>query len=155
MRKASLMVVLVATGAALFVAVGSSASGDGGERFAVGFRLGFTGQTTSAGTFTAAGGVDDAGNSSAAFTLTPVGGDRARLEGTQTLVGSHGRITISFRGPAGPLSSRRQFGRGRCRLVSGTGAYAGIRGRCRFVVAVDIGAGTLTGTFDGKVRSHP
>ncbi|MDQ4049758.1 MAG: hypothetical protein M3131_10335 [Actinomycetota bacterium] len=155
-RRLQLFVVL-GTVAALVTPLALPAfAGDDGpaaqKRFAIGFRLNFTGPSSSAGPFSAAGAVSDSGNSNATFKITPTKRDEGRLEGTQEFVGSTGSITAHFRGTAGPLSSPRATGRGRFRIVSGTGAYAGIEGQGRFLVIADFTTGSVTGTYDGKLR---
>jgi hypothetical protein len=58
---------------------------------------------------------------------------------------------IGFHGTAFPSSSQRQVGEGRWRVISGTRAYANLRGRGSFVVVADNVTGTVKGSLDGEV----
>jgi hypothetical protein len=78
---------------------------------------------------------------------------QARLSGDQTYVGAQGTIITHFEGKAFPLSSPHQVGEGRIGIVSGTGAYAGLRGHARFLIVVDVGSNQLIGTAEGSVRT--
>jgi hypothetical protein len=145
-----LVAVLGAVAIAVF-AVGASASGD--TRWFVGMNLHFTGPDTTAGTFVMSGAVEDSGASHVEnLSLVPIGNtDRARLSGDQTYVGTSGTIVTHFEGKAFPLSSPHQVGQGRIEIVSGTGAYAGLRGHARFLIVVDITTNQLIGTAEGSV----
>jgi hypothetical protein len=85
--------------------------------------------------------------------LVPIGNtDTARLSGDQTYVGTKGTIVTRFEGKAFPLSSPHQVGRGQIEIVSGTGAYAGLRGHATFLIVVDAVSNQLIGTSEGSVN---
>jgi hypothetical protein len=145
----ALAVGLVAVGVAVF-AVGAGGSPD--DRWFTGINLHFTGPTTTAGTFVMSGAVDDSGTSTVSnLALAPIGNSGLmRLSGDQTYVGSKGTIVTRFEGQAfGELP--HQVGRGRIEIVSGTGAYAGLEGRARFLIVVDAASNQLIGTSAGSV----
>ncbi|HWT24298.1 MAG TPA: hypothetical protein VN213_12410 [Solirubrobacteraceae bacterium] len=121
----------------------------------LGFSLQATGPSTTAGTFVASGAVSDMGTSTVdELAVVPLGRrDGGRLTGRQVFAGAHGTIVTRFRGVARYLSRPHQVGEGRVRIVSGTGAYAGLRGRGEFtIVVVTPPAGnTLIGTEEIEV----
>jgi hypothetical protein len=87
----------------------------------------------SAGTFVASGAVHDSGTVTGHSTVTPIGnGDDGRYEGTLTLVGHLGTITVTSEGLAGPLASPHTAARGTFPVVGGTGAYADLHAHGRF-----------------------
>jgi hypothetical protein len=151
--RAVLLLVATAIGIAVLglAAFGASASTD--EHLYIGMNLHFTGPDTTAGTFVMSGEVEDAGTSHVGnLSLVPIGNtDMARLSGDQTYVGAKGTIVTHFDGHAFPLSSTHQVGRGRVEIISGTGAYAGVRGRATFLIVVDVGSNQLIGTAQGSV----
>ena len=62
-----------------------------------------------------------------------------------------GTIVTHYDGKALLLSSPHQVGEGRIEIVSGTGAYAGLRGHARFLIVVDVTSNQLIGTAEGSV----
>jgi len=155
MSKPRLALVLtLVTGAVAAVPVVALAWSGGDRDLLIGFDLRFTGMTTTAGTFVASGAVDDAGASRVdGLTLVPFGHrDQARLSGTQTFAGAEGTIVTRFEGVASDVSELHQYGQGRFRIVAGTGAYAGARGRGEFTIVVDAAGNRLIGTEEGRVR---
>jgi hypothetical protein len=157
MSKRRVMLVLaLAIGAAAIVPMIALADRDRdrGARLLLGFDLQSTSLTSTAGTFVASGAADDAGTSTVeGLTLAPFGHrDRARLSGTQSFVGAEGTIVTRFQGIASDVSQAHQYGEGRFRIVSGTGAYAGARGGGRFTIVVDGAGNRLIGTEEGRIR---
>ena len=147
-----LLVAVMGVVAVAVFAVGASASRD--DRLFVGINLHFTGPETTAGTFVMSGAVEDAGTSHVEhLSLAPIGNtDMARLSGDQTYVGTKGTIVTHFEGKAFPLSSPHQVGEGRIEIVSGTGAYVGLRGNAKFLIVVDAVSNQLIGTAEGSVK---
>lgn len=148
-----LVAVLGAVVVAVF-AVGAGASRD--ARLFSGINLHFTGPDTTAGTFVMSGAVEDSGLTRVEnLSLVPIGdSDTARLSGDQTYVGARGTIVTHFEGTAFPLSSPHQVGLGRIEFVSGTDAYAGLRGHAQFRIVVDGISNQLIGTSEGSVTGN-
>lgn len=142
--------VMVAAAAVAVLATGASASRE--DRVYIGINLHFTGPTTTAGTFVMSGALEDAGATHVeSLSLVPIGqSDAARLSGDQTFIGAKGTIVTHFEGQGFPLSSPHQVGRGHSVIVSGTGAYAGLGGRLKFLIVVDVGSNQLIGTLEGN-----
>ncbi len=105
----------------------------------IGFNLHGTGPTSTAGPFVMSGRFQDSGTSTANnIRIVPIhNSDRARLSGDQQFAGQQGTIFTHFKGVAFPTTSPHQVGEGSFVILSGTGAYAGIRGRGSFLIAVD------------------
>jgi hypothetical protein len=153
-RRRLILVVAVLAAAAVAVPVLAAGSRDHREKLVIGFELQFTGPNTTAGTFQAAGAVKDKGDSFVEdLERKPFGDrDKARLRGTQTFEGQHGTIVTRFKGTAHDVLESHQYGVGRWRIVSGTGAYADLRGKGRFTIVVDTAANRLIGTERGRIR---
>jgi hypothetical protein len=151
-RRTVLLLLAAVVGAVAVFTVGASASRD--DRLYVGFSLHFTGPDTTAGTFVMSGALEDAGTTEVEnLSLIPIGNtDTARLSGNQTFTGANGTILARFEGKAFPLSSPHQVGQGRLEIVSGTGAYAALRGHARFLIVVDAGSNQLIGTAQGSIH---
>jgi hypothetical protein len=150
MSRRRLILLVFVAGALAFVPVAALArSGD--KALLIGFELHFAGPDTTQGTFVASGAVRDSGHSTVQqLSLVPFGHkDRARLSGEQTFAGAQGEIVTRFRGIAHDVSEPHQWGEGRFEIVSGTGAYAGMKGNGRFTIVVDAAANTLIGTEQG------
>ncbi|HVS06435.1 MAG TPA: hypothetical protein VHK65_09765 [Candidatus Dormibacteraeota bacterium] len=64
-----------------------------------------------------------------------------------------GTIFTHFKGVAFPITSPHQVGEGSFVIRSGTGAYAGIRGRGSFLIVVDQISNQFIGTETGNVES--
>jgi hypothetical protein len=101
------------------------------------------------------GRFEDSGSSTAdQITLVPIDNtDRSRLSGNQQFVGLRGTIVTHFEGIAFPNASPHQVGEGRITILSGTGPYAGIRGRGSFLIVVDAISNQFIGTETGNVES--
>ena len=153
-RVALALALVIGAVAAVPVVALAWSGGDRGGKLLIGFELRFTGPTTTAGTFVASGDAGDAGASTVTgLTLEPLGHhDRARLSGRQEFAGAQGTIVTEFDGIASGISQRHQSGKGRFRIVSGTGAYEGARGRGRFTIVVDAVGNRLIGTEVGRIR---
>jgi hypothetical protein len=151
-RKLLLLIPVIAVIAVAVVAVGASAGRD--DRLYVGINLHFTGPDTTAGTFVMSGAVEEAGTTQVDdLSLVPIANtDMARLSGDQTYVGAKGTIVTHFEGKAFPLSSPHQVGRGQIEIVSGTGAYANLKGHASFLIVVDAVSNQLIGTSEGSVN---
>src|ERR687893_2420064 len=151
-RRVTLVLALLIGVAAAVPVVALAGRGD--ERdLLIGFELRFTGPGTTAGSFVASGAVDDAGASTVTgLTLEAFGQrDQARLSGTQTFAGAHGTIVTAFQGKASDVSQPHQYGQGRFRIVSATGAYAGGSGGGKFTIVVDGAGNRLIGTEEGRI----
>lgn len=114
-----------------------------------------TGQGTQAGTFAAAGAVNDAGNSTATFQVTPGNGGCGTLTGPHTFTGANGTITVFTRAdvcPFPPPTPPRSFARGKWEVIGATGAYAGLRGHGQVYATADFTTGQITIARDGKVQ---
>lgn len=114
-----------------------------------------TGAGTLAGTFVAAGAVNEAGTVAATFTLLPEKGGCGRLKGTHVLSAPSGTISVGTDAvacPYPPKSPPRSFVRGKWFVVGGTGAYAGVEGKGRILATGDLGTGEITIARDGKIK---
>ena len=131
------------------------ASEEGDQRLFIGFNLHGTGPSTTAGTFVMSGRFEDSGTSAVQnLTLVPIGSsNRSRLSGDQQFAGQKGTIFTRFNGVAFPNGDPHAVGQGRFKIVSGTGAYAGIHGRGSFLVVVDQISNQFIGTETGSVES--
>lgn len=156
MRKKTLRLAVGVTAAAAVavLAVGASASRE--DRWYIGINLHFTGPTTTEGTFVMSGAVEDFGTTHVEhISLVPIGNtDTARLSGDQTYVGTKGTIVTRFEGKGLFVSRQHQVGKGQIEIVSGTGAYAGLRGHARFLIVVHTVSNQLIGTAEGHVTSQ-
>ena len=138
---------------------GATSSGSVGARHAntavvIGFELHLTGPDTASGTFILSGAVADVGTSDVRdLVFVPFGHqDRAREDGEQTFTGTQGAIVTRFSGIARDLSAPHQSSEGRFTIVSGTGAYADLRGDGAYTVVVDIAGNQVLGTEVGHVH---
>ncbi|HEV3096308.1 MAG TPA: twin-arginine translocation signal domain-containing protein [Candidatus Dormibacteraeota bacterium] len=122
----------------------------------IGFNLHGTGPTSTAGTFVISGRFQDSGTSSADnIAIVPIeNSDRARLSGDQQFVGQQGTIFTHFKGVAFPTTSPHVVGEGGFAILSGTGAYAGVRGRGSFLIVVDQISNQFIGTETGNVEDR-
>jgi hypothetical protein len=129
-------------------------AGEEGEqaRFFIGFDLHGTGPTSTAGTFAMSGRFEDSGTSAANPSVTPTSDpNRGHLSGDQQFVGQKGTIFTHFDGVAFPNNSPHAVGEGKFKILSGTKAYAGLRGGGSFLVVVNAPnqfIGTEVGTVE-------
>jgi hypothetical protein len=155
-RRRTLSVLALAILALALVPVVALAWHGGGDRaLRIGFDLHLASPTAPpTGTFVASGAVDDSGTTDVAgLAVDPIPGtDRGRLSGTQTFTGAQGTIRTRFEGIARDIDEPHAAGEGRFRIVSGTGAYAGLRGSGRFFIVVDYTTLHFIGTEEGRLR---
>jgi hypothetical protein len=120
----------------------------------IGFSLHPTGPTSTAGTFVMSGRFEDSGTSTANnISVVPIdNSDRSRLFGDQQFAGQKGTILTHFEGITFPNTSPHGVGEGRFTILSGTGAYADIRGSGSFLIVVDFVSNQLIGTETGNVE---
>jgi hypothetical protein len=140
---------------ALFAAVPLAAKGGLERRVMFSERMLLTGPNTQAGTFVAAGAVNDAGSANAEFTVTPRKHNRGELRGTHVFTGSNGTITlktVALVYPFPPPTPPRSFAQGRWWILGATGAYAGLEGRGKIFATADFTSGQVTILRPGKVR---
>jgi hypothetical protein len=156
MSRRKLLLVALALAAVVMTIVPLSASGDNEQRVVIGVRYNLNPgpPLTGAGTWSACCGINDSGSTHAVVNITSVKNDFATIEGTHTFESSLGTFSDRFKGTLGPLSSPREVAEGRWKIVSGSGAYADLRGSGRFTVEVDGLTGTATGVHDGRVGSQ-
>jgi TAT (twin-arginine translocation) pathway signal sequence len=135
--------------------VAFAAEVSGQKRIFIGFNLHGTGPSSAAGTFVTSGRFEDSGTSTVEnLSLVPIdGSDRSRLSGDQQFAGQRGTIFTHFNGVAFPNADPHAVGEGRFRIVSGTGAYAGIDGDGSFLIVVDQISNQFIGTETGNVES--
>lgn len=155
-RKISRRDVLKLAGAASALGVvgvpleAFAAESDDERRLFIGFDLHFTGPSSTAGIFVMSGQLEDSGTSTvSSISTVPVG----RVSGDQQFVGQKGTIFTHFDGVAFPNNSPHQVGDGRFKILSGTSAYAGVRGGGSFLIVVDALSNQLIGTETGSVET--
>jgi hypothetical protein len=115
-----------------------------------------TGNGTQAGTFVAAGAVNDAGASTAVFHVGAGRGGCGNLTGPHTFTGSGGTITVFTKAvicPFPPPTPPRSFAKGEWRVIGATGRYAGLRGHGSIVATADFSTGEITIARDGEVST--
>jgi hypothetical protein len=110
-----------------------------------------TGKGTQAGTFHAAGAISDTGTSSSDFTVTPIGGDRAILEGDHILSSAAGTLVVRSRVTLSPYPAARVIAQGTWKIVGATGGYAGLQGHGKSLAVGDFTTATATIMRDGEV----
>jgi hypothetical protein len=141
--------------------VGASVQDDDAERLVVTERMQVTsfnpatGEGTQMGTFTAAGAINDSGAATATFRVVPTKDGCGTLTGPHTYVGSSGTITVFTKGvlcPYPPPTPPRSFATGTWRVIAGSGAYTGLRGRGRVIATADFGTGEITIAREGEVE---
>jgi hypothetical protein len=160
MRKRVSIALVAAAVAAAVVALPLAASAGDKERLVLTERMQLTsfdpgtGEGTQAGTFAAAGAVNDAGSATAVFRVVPGKGGCGVLTGPHTFTGANGTITVFTTAdvcPFPPPTPPRSFARGKWEIVGATGAYAGLRGQGHIVATADFTNGQITIARDGKV----
>lgn len=153
MRRKTTLVVAACVAALIAVPMVALAA-RGGQALTIATHLTISGPSSADGTFAAVGDIDDSGTVSTTFALAPQGNqDAAALSGTQSFTGSLGTFETTFSGLAAPASGVRQVARGTFEIVSGTGAYAGIRGHGTFTVVGDFTTGQVYSTAEGQAQS--
>lgn len=135
-------------------AAATATRGGDDHRLVIGVRVDFTTSSHAEGTFAACCAVNDSGRAQADVTsFVPQPNNTATFEATETFSGSEGTFVVALRGRTGPLDSLRHIARGRWRVVSGTGAYADLRGSGVFTAVTDQNTGALTAVNSGS--GHP
>lgn len=161
MRKRALMSVVAASVAAFVALPLAAASADDNKRVVLTERMQLTsfdpatGEGTQAGTFAAAGAVNDAGSATAEFRVVPGDAGCGVLTGPHTFTGANGAITVFTRAsvcPFPPSTPPRSFARGKWRVVGATGAYEGLQGQGRVYATADFTNGEITIARDGQVN---
>ena len=159
MRK-QLLFVLLATVALFAVLPLAAARADDDDRLVLTERMQLTsfnpttGEGTQAGTFVAAGAVNDAGSATAVFRVTPGEDGCGVLTGPHTFTGAGGTITVFTKAaicPFPPPTPPRSFARGTWRIVASTGAYSGLHGHGKVIATADFTTGQITIARDGNV----
>lgn len=153
-RKLLVTALMVLVGVVATAAAAASGSGgDSDRRLVIGVRVDFTSSTHAEGTFSACCAVNDSGRAQADVTsFVPQENNTATFEATETFSGSEGTFVAALRGRTGPLDSLRHIARGHWRVVSGTGAYADLRGHGVFTAVTNQTTGALTAVNDGSGR---
>jgi hypothetical protein len=144
---AGALLVIAAAVALPVIAVASS----GEQEQTIATHQTLTSPNSAAGTFAAAGDIDESGSVRTTFSLAPQGSN-IRLTGEQTFVGSLGTFHATFTGLAGPPGAR-QAASGTFEIDSGTGAYADVRGHGTFTVVGDFATGNVYSMGEGQ--AHP
>jgi hypothetical protein len=149
-RRIKLVVVGALTALAALLPLAASGAPD--QRLYIGMNLHFTGATTTTGTFVASGAINDSGTADVQhLALVPIANsDSARLSGDERYTSANGTIVTHFDGIAFPLSNPHAVGKGQFQILSGTGAYAGLKGQGTFLIVVDPISNQLTGTEEGS-----
>jgi hypothetical protein len=111
-----------------------------------------TGKGTQAGTFHAAGAISDSGSVTADFTVTPIHGGRAILEGDHILSSAVGTLVVRSRVTLSPFPSPRVVAQGTWKIVAATGGYAGLVGRGKSLAVGDFTTATATIMRDGETE---
>jgi hypothetical protein len=135
----------------VLLALPSQVSATTPEEVVFNFDLHFTGPDSAAGSFSAAGAINDAGTASEVFRYT----DEGTVQGVKTLVGSQGTIAMRFNAEiifTGPTTARAEA---HWTIESGTGAYENIRGVGTGDAVLDFAAGTVGGPFPGTIHFDP
>jgi hypothetical protein len=160
MSRRVLLSLLIAALAAGFVALPLWASADDEQHLVLTERMQLTsfdpatGDGTQAGTFVAAGAVNDAGSATAVFQVSHRAGGCGTLTGPHTFTGANGTITVFTRAavcPFPPPTPPRSFARGTWRVIGATGDYAGLRGQGRIFATADFTNGEITIARVGEV----
>ncbi|HZA35841.1 MAG TPA: hypothetical protein VE505_12975 [Vicinamibacterales bacterium] len=143
-RLASLVAV-----AAWFAFADAAALAAPPQPFSVETAGSFTSATSVAGTFTTAGAVTDAGSYTEDFSLSG-----NTIHAVKTLQGTHGTLVIAVTAVVGsPTSTTVSFRAGHWRIVSGTGAFTGLRGGGSPGASglADLAVGTVQFAHEGTV----
>jgi hypothetical protein len=76
--------------------------------------------------------------------VTPVGDDRAILEGDHVLSSAAGTLVVRSRVTLSPYPAPRVIAEGTWKIVGSTGAYAGLQGHGRSLAVGDFTTATAT-----------
>jgi hypothetical protein len=117
----------------------------------ISFDENFTSETTIDGTTTLAGAFSDAGARHQDFTTT-VHGNEVIVTGTINITGSLGTLNTQFTGAIPNNGSNPNLIEGVESITSGTGIYAGARGKGTFEATVDFVTFNIVGVAELKVQ---
>lgn len=101
------------------------------------------------GSFNASGAIDEAATADATVSYDETSGI---LSSQKVIHLTGGDINISVQGPLNTTNWPSVSLTGTWQITGGTGVYSGVRGRGRCVVVGDMGAGTFSGAYQGKVK---
>jgi hypothetical protein len=83
--------------------------------------------------------------------VTPIGGDRAILEGDHMLSSAAGTLVVRSRVTLSPYPAPRVIAQGTWKIVGATGTYAGLEGHGKSLAVGDFTTATATIMRDGEV----
>jgi hypothetical protein len=130
----------------------SETDNDNHERFLlISFDENFTSNTTIDGSTTLAGAFSDLGTRHEDFTTTQHGNE-VIVTGTVNITGSQGTLNTQFVGRIPANGSNPNLIEGVESITSGTGIYAGARGRGTFEATIDFNTGNIVGVAELMVR---
>lgn len=118
----------------------------------ISFDENFTSNNTIDGTTTLAGAVSDKGSRHEDFT-TSVHGNEVIVTGSVTITGGQGTLVTQFTGAIPNNNSNPTLIEGVESITSGTGIYAGARGRGTFEATIDFDTGNIVGVAELKVQT--
>ena len=151
-RSSNALAVLVVLALAIAaVPLAGAASED--ERLMISQRMQSTGPGTQAGTWVAAGAVNDAGTAVATLASEPHGGGKGLVTATHILSSSSGTMTFESQTWARPTpapSPPRVMVEGTWKLIASTGAYAELRALGKLYATADFTTGEITIVRDGS-----
>jgi hypothetical protein len=153
--KAKLALVIAAlAAAAALVAVPLTSASSVDTKLQIGTSAHFTGPTSAAGTFVAAGAIRDSGTVIVTDLSVQQQGnqDDGRITATAVYTGTMGTFTETITGTVGPAGDAHQAATGTFRIVSGTGAYAGTTGQGTFLAVADATTNQVITTEDGQAN---
>jgi hypothetical protein len=104
------------------------------------------------GAFTMTGRLVDTGTVAVAFRFAG-----PRIDGTATLIGTRGILTIGLHGTSGGVVDNRQSAAGEWGVCGGTSVYKRLRGRGHWDAIADFAAapaGTMPPTMHGELLGH-
>jgi hypothetical protein len=151
--KLALAVAGFAVAAAL-VAVPLTSASSVDTKLQIGASAHFTGPTSAAGTFVAAGAIRDSGTVTVTnISVEPLGNqDDGQITATAVYTGTLGTFTETISGIVGPADNPHQAATGTFRIVAGTGAYAGTTGQGTFLAVADATTNQIVTTEDGQAN---
>lgn len=124
---------------------------DSDRELLISFDENFTSSTTIDGTTTLAGAFSDKGPRHQDLT-TQQHGDQVIVTGTVVITGSKGTLTTKFTGAIPANGSNPNFIEGIEFIASGTGIYAGARGKGTFEATIDFQTGNIVGVAELEVK---
>jgi hypothetical protein len=149
--RTGLIATLITLAIAAITVPLATASPDNDNRLVIGIKLTFDSSTHASGSFAACCAVNDHGSAEAnILSFTPTSRDEATFQATNTYTGQNGTFKILLDGVTGPLSSQIHIARAHWTVISGTGAYTGLRGDGRLTAVTDDTNGSLTAIANGN-----